>query len=74
MLPLDVVEGPLELLFLPFQLNLVPVLLGLMIELDLGSLQVKLLKPKVIQLIVDRVERFGLWLSLESGQGCRARR
>jgi len=62
-LPLDVVEGPLELFLLRPQLDLVAVLLRLVVELDLGSLQLELLNPQVVQLVVDRIQRLG-WCPL----------
>ena len=58
-LPLDVVEGPLELLLLRPQLDLVAVLLRLLVELDLRPLQLELLNPQVVQLVVDRIQGFG---------------
>jgi hypothetical protein len=55
-LPLDVVEGPFELLLLRPQLDLVAVLLRLLVELDLGSLQLQLLNPHFVQLVVNRIK------------------
>ena len=66
-LPLDVVEGPLEVLLLRGQLDMVAVLLRLPVELDLGTLQVQLLDTQVVQLVVKRVEGFG-WRPLRKGE------
>ena len=66
-LPLDVVEGPLEVLLLRGQLDMVAVLLRLPVELDLGALQVQLLYTQVVQLVVKRVEGFG-WRPLRKGE------
>ena len=66
-LPLDVVEGPLEVLLLRGQLDMVTVLLRLLVELDLGTLQVQLLDTQVVQLVVKRVEGFG-WRPLRKGE------
>ncbi len=55
-LALYVVEGPLELLLLRSKLNLIAMLLGLVVELDLGSLQFKFFEPQVIQLVVNRIQ------------------
>lgn len=52
-LPLNVVEGPLKLLLLRPQLDLVAMFLTLMIELDLSLLQFKLFEPQVVQLVVN---------------------
>ena len=58
-MPLDVVEGPLELLLLRPQLDLVAVLLRPVVELDLGPLQLQLLNPQVVQLVVNRIKGLG---------------
>ena len=55
-LPLYVVQGPLELLLLGAKLHLVAVLLGLVVELDLGPLQIELFEPQVVQLVVNRIQ------------------
>ena len=55
-LPLYVVEGPLELLLLRPKLHLVAVLLSLVVELDLGPLQIELFEAQVVQLVVNRIQ------------------
>ena len=56
-----VVEGPLEFLLLRSKLNLIPVLLSLVVELDLGPLQFEFFEPQVVQLVVNRIQGLSRW-------------